>query len=76
MLMLLYILFRGDKKVICNKFVQQFPVTCLVWLTEGPIVYGQLDGKVRAAHVKANKSQTLYATNSLVISLAAKLVIY
>ncbi|XP_075225811.1 intraflagellar transport protein Oseg2 [Lycorma delicatula] len=61
----------GDKKVICNKFIQQYPVTCLIWLTEGPIIYGQTDGKVRAAHVKANKSQTLFATNSYVTSLAS-----
>ncbi|XP_039285389.1 intraflagellar transport protein 172 homolog [Nilaparvata lugens] len=61
----------GDKKVICNKFVQQCPVTCLIWLTEGPIIYGQTDGKVRAAHVKANKTQTLFATNSYVASLAS-----
>ncbi|XP_046660390.1 intraflagellar transport protein 172 homolog isoform X2 [Homalodisca vitripennis] len=63
----------GDKKVICNKFIQQYPVTCLVWLTEGPVVYGQMDGKVRAAHVKANKSQTLYATNSYVVALSTNI---
>ncbi|KAL1129294.1 hypothetical protein AAG570_013823, partial [Ranatra chinensis] len=63
----------GEKKVISNKFTQQSPVTCLIWLTEGPIVYGQADGKVRAAHVKANKSQTFFATNSLVVSLASNI---
>ncbi|KAK7792281.1 hypothetical protein R5R35_013312 [Gryllus longicercus] len=61
----------GDKKVICNKFPQSSAVTCLIWLTEGPIVIGQVDGKVRAANVKFNKSQTLYTTDSLVVSLAA-----
>uniref|UniRef100_A0A8D8QV38 Intraflagellar transport protein 172 homolog n=2 Tax=Cacopsylla melanoneura TaxID=428564 RepID=A0A8D8QV38_9HEMI len=59
----------GDKKVICNKFIQQCPVTSMVWLTDGPIIYGQSDGKVRAAHIKANKTQTLYASNSFVVAL-------
>ncbi|XP_063226619.1 intraflagellar transport protein 172 homolog isoform X1 [Bacillus rossius redtenbacheri] len=61
----------GGKKVICNKFVQQSAVTCLVWLAEGPIVFGQTDGKVRVANIKNNKSQTLYATDSFVVALAA-----
>nr|CAD7263275.1 unnamed protein product [Timema shepardi] len=61
----------GEKKVICNKFVQRSAVTCLVWLSEGPIVFGQADGKVRAASHKTNKSQTLYATESYVVALAA-----
>lgn len=63
---------RGDKKVICNKFLQQASVTCLIWLTEGPIIHGLADGKIRAAHLKSNKSQTLYSTGSYVVSLAAK----
>ncbi|XP_065212288.1 intraflagellar transport protein 172 homolog [Planococcus citri] len=61
----------GDKKVICNKFPQQASVTCLIWLTEGPIIHGLADGKIRAAHLKSNKSQTLYSTGSYVVSLAA-----
>ncbi|XP_026675781.1 intraflagellar transport protein 172 homolog [Diaphorina citri] len=59
----------GDKKVICNKFIQQCPVTTMVWLADGPIIYGQSDGKIKAAHVKANKTQTLYASNSFVVAL-------
>ncbi|XP_026810375.1 intraflagellar transport protein 172 homolog isoform X2 [Rhopalosiphum maidis] len=61
----------GAKKVICNKFGTQSPVTCMLWMSEGPIIYGQLDGKIRAAHYKSNKSQTLYATGSYVVSLAS-----
>lgn len=47
-------------------------MTCLVWPSQGPIVVGLLDGKVRAAHIKNNKSQTLYATDAFVESLAVK----
>ncbi|XP_066969064.1 intraflagellar transport protein 172 homolog [Macrobrachium rosenbergii] len=63
----------GEKKVICNKFVQSSQVTCLIWPMEGPIVYGLLEGKVRAANVKNNKSQTLYQTDSYVVSLTPNL---
>lgn len=38
--------WRGDKKVICNKFVQQSAVTCLIWPPDQPIVFGLADGKV------------------------------
>lgn len=64
--------YRGEKKVICNKFPQQSAVTCLIWLSEGRIIFGQADGKVRSANHKTNKSQTLYATDSYVVSLASK----
>ncbi|XP_043216719.1 intraflagellar transport protein 172 homolog isoform X2 [Amphibalanus amphitrite] len=60
----------GEKKVICNKFVQSAAVTCLIWPLEGPIVFGLADGKVRGANVKSNKSQTLYQTESYVVSLS------
>ena len=63
---------RGEKKVICNKFVQSAAVTCLIWPLEGPIVFGLADGKVRGANVKSNKSQTLYQTESYVVSLSPK----
>ncbi|CAH0385245.1 unnamed protein product [Bemisia tabaci] len=63
----------SDKKVICNKFMQQSPVMSLLWLSEGPIIYGLLDGKVKAAHIKANKLQSLYATTSCIVSLASNL---
>ena len=38
--------FRGEKKVICNKFIQQSAVTCLIWPADQPIVFGTADGKV------------------------------
>ncbi|EDV25844.1 uncharacterized protein TRIADDRAFT_24195 [Trichoplax adhaerens] len=60
----------GDKKTICNKFLQQSAVTCSTWPVEShSIVYGLADGKVRLANTKTNKSQTIYGTDSCVISL-------
>ncbi|XP_043931402.1 intraflagellar transport protein 172 homolog isoform X2 [Protopterus annectens] len=60
----------GDKKVICNKFVQTSAVICLLWPTEHAIVFGLAEGKVRLANTKANKSSTIYGTDSYVVSLA------
>ncbi|KAH9500287.1 hypothetical protein Btru_073626 [Bulinus truncatus] len=60
----------GEKKVICNKFVQQSAVTCLIWPPEQPIIYGLADGKVRSANIRTNKSSTVYSTESYVVSLA------
>ncbi|XP_076441140.1 intraflagellar transport protein 172 homolog [Babylonia areolata] len=60
----------SEKKVICNKFVQQSAVTCLIWPHEQPIIYGLADGKVRSANTKTNKSSTVYNTDSYVVSLA------
>lgn len=37
----------------------------------GPIICGLTNGKVRALQVKSNKSQSLYASDSLVVSLAS-----
>ena len=61
----------GEKKVICNKFVQTAAVTCLCWPLQGPIIVGLADGKVRAAHTKSNKANTLYNTDSYVVALAS-----
>lgn len=38
----------GEKKSICNKFLQTTPITCLVWPPErlNEVVYGVADGKV------------------------------
>ena len=59
----------GDRKSICNKFVQQSAVTCMIWPPERSIVFGTADGKVRMANVKSNKSATLYNTDSYVVAL-------
>ena len=65
----------GEKKVICNKFIQTSAVTCLAWPTEGPIIMGCADGKIRAAHCKTNKAQTLYNTDSYVCSVVTNQVL-
>ncbi|XP_059044752.1 intraflagellar transport protein 172 homolog isoform X5 [Mustela lutreola] len=59
----------GDKKVICNKFIQTSAVTCLQWPAEHIIVFGLAEGKVRLANTKTNKSSTIYGTDSYVVSL-------
>ncbi|CAH1372030.1 unnamed protein product [Tenebrio molitor] len=61
----------GDKKAICNKFPQPSAVICVVWLATGPIICGLADGKVRALQTKSNKSQSLFASDSLVVSLCS-----
>lgn len=68
----LMLFYRGEKKVICNKFRQSSPVTCLIWLIEGPIIVGLVDGKVRVALVKSQKAQTLYTADSTTIALVSK----
>lgn len=49
-------------------------MTCLAWPSEGPIIVGLADGKVRAATVKANKTQNLYGADSMTLALAVKFV--
>ncbi|XP_075050660.1 intraflagellar transport protein 172 homolog, partial [Mixophyes fleayi] len=61
----------GEKKVICNKFIQSSAVTCLLWPLETSIVYGLAEGKVRLANTKTNKSSTIYGTESYVVSLTS-----
>ncbi|KAH0622985.1 hypothetical protein JD844_025939 [Phrynosoma platyrhinos] len=63
----------GDKKVICNKFIQTSAVTCLLWPEENTIVFGLVEGKVRLANTKTNKSSTIYGTDSYVVSLASNI---
>ncbi|XP_064196298.1 intraflagellar transport protein 172 homolog [Anguilla rostrata] len=61
----------GEKKVICNKFVQTSAVTCLLWPAEHAIIFGLAEGKVRLANTKTNKSSTVYGTESYVVSLTS-----
>jgi intraflagellar transport protein 172 len=62
----------GEKKVICNKFAQSASVTCLAWPAEAVIVCGTLDGKLRLANVKTNKSSTLYNGGVMIIALSVR----
>lgn len=61
----------GFLQAICNKFPQPAPVLCVIWLALGPIICGLTDGKVRALQIKTNKAQSLFASDSLVVSLCA-----
>ncbi|KAJ3273642.1 hypothetical protein HDV01_004251 [Terramyces sp. JEL0728] len=60
----------GEKKSICNKFIQTADITCLTWPREqhNAIVFGLSDGKVRVGNLKTNKAATLYQTESCVVS--------
>ncbi|KAL2912183.1 hypothetical protein HK105_208316 [Polyrhizophydium stewartii] len=65
----------GEKKSICNKFIQSAEVTCLTWPHEqhNALVFGLADGKVRIGNLKSNKAATLYQTDSMVVSAASSL---
>ena len=62
----------GDKKVICNKFEQNFPVTAMIWPNKktNELFFGVADGKVKKAILKNNSAQALYSTGSFVIALS------
>ncbi|KDO34175.1 hypothetical protein SPRG_01418 [Saprolegnia parasitica CBS 223.65] len=61
----------GDKKSICNKFMQACSVTSMIWPTAHPneIVFGLSDGKVKLGQLRSNKPATLYATGSYVSTM-------
>ncbi|KFM78843.1 Intraflagellar transport protein 172-like protein, partial [Stegodyphus mimosarum] len=63
----------GEKKVICNKFICQSAATCITWPSEGPLVIGLSEGRVRVAHAKNNKTTTLYNSDSYVVSLTSNI---
>eukprot|EP00929_Paragymnodinium_shiwhaense_P046200 TRINITY_DN2351_c0_g3_i1.p1 TRINITY_DN2351_c0_g3~~TRINITY_DN2351_c0_g3_i1.p1 ORF type:complete len:1765 (+),score=574.01 TRINITY_DN2351_c0_g3_i1:160-5454(+) len=60
-----------DKKSICNKFQQTTSVTCMCWPSGHPneVVFGLAEGKVKVGMLKTNKAQTLYQTESFVVSM-------
>ena len=59
-----------DKKAICNKFPQRSPVTCIIWPSEQHIIMGLMDGKVRLANTKNNKSSSILSSGSFVVALS------
>ncbi|KAJ3373895.1 hypothetical protein GGF31_008780 [Allomyces arbusculus] len=65
----------GEKKSICNKFIQSTDVTALAWPKDqhGLIVFGMADGKVKLGNLKTNKAATLYQGEGYVTSLASSL---
>ena len=67
----------GERKTICNKFIQESAVTAMVWPPDQPaFIIGLASGKIRLCNVRTNKSQPLYGTDSCVVALAAKLVYF
>ena len=65
----------GEKKTICNKFIQSSEITCMVW-PEGQLnslVFGLSDGKVRLGNLKTNKASTLFQEDSPVVSICSSL---
>ncbi|XP_011405209.1 PREDICTED: intraflagellar transport protein 172 homolog [Amphimedon queenslandica] len=62
----------GNKKVICNKIILQSAVTTLIWPVQQPtFIFGLADGKVKLGNVKGSKSQTIYSSESYVVSLTS-----
>lgn len=66
-------LFRGEKKIISNKYSLQSAVTCMLWpVQKDNFVFGLADGKVKTAGAKASKSKTIYTIKSYTVSLALR----
>ena len=65
----------GERKTICNKFIQESAVTAMVWPSDQPsFIIGLASGKIRICNVRSNKSQPLYGSESSVVALATQLV--
>ena len=62
----------GDKKVICNKFEQNFPVTAMIWPNKKSqeIYFGIADGKIKKGILRNNSAQILYTTGSFVVNMS------
>ena len=62
-----------EKKSICNKFLQSSSVTCMTWPNErsGEIFFGLAEGKVWIGFLKTNKSNTVYSSDSYVVSISS-----
>lgn len=63
----------GERKSICNKYPQSAAVTCLTWPNNrsSDIIFGLSDGKIKSGQLKSNKTLSLYATDSYVVSVAS-----
>jgi len=63
----------GDKKTICNKFLQTSPITALTWPSsrQNELVYGLAEGKVKIGQLRSNKPASLYATGFYVCAVAS-----
>ena len=63
----------GEKKSICNKFAQNSAVTCMCWPNDrhNDLVIGLAEGKIKQGVLKSNKSQSIYGSDSFVVSLSS-----
>ena len=65
----------GEKKSICNKFLQATSVTSVCWPHKQlhELVFGLAEGKVKVGQIRSNKPATLYVhpEGSMVVSLCA-----
>eukprot|EP00760_Papus_ankaliazontas_P035970 PhM_4_TR811/c0_g1_i1/m.62923/K19676/IFT172; intraflagellar transport protein 172 len=64
----------NERKSICNKFSQNGAVTCMTWpqsRTNEFVVFGTAEGKVKVGMLRTNKTQTLFPSDSYVVSLAS-----
>uniref|UniRef100_A0A8C6VBY2 Intraflagellar transport 172 n=1 Tax=Naja naja TaxID=35670 RepID=A0A8C6VBY2_NAJNA len=62
---------QSDNIIFVYKIGEECAVTCLLWPEENTIVFGLVEGKIRLANTKTNKSSTIYGTDSYVVSLAS-----
>jgi intraflagellar transport protein 172 len=48
----------GEKKSICNKFLQNSSVTCMCWPTQrhNELFFGLAEGKIKVGILRNNKS--------------------
>lgn len=62
-----------ERKSICNKFIQASSVTCMNWPHDkvNEVYFGVAEGKVRVGTLKNNKSSSMYATESYVVSISS-----
>ncbi|EPT27822.1 intraflagellar transport protein 172, putative [Toxoplasma gondii ME49] len=62
-------LAKTDKKVVYRKFPTTAPVASVLWPSDvaDTFFYGQIDGRVRVAHVDLNKAGTLFDRKSPLI---------
>ncbi|KAF4644311.1 hypothetical protein TGRH88_013030 [Toxoplasma gondii] len=66
-------LAKTDKKVVYRKFPTTAPVASVLWPSDvaDTFFYGQIDGRVRVAHVDLNKAGTLFDRKRFPVSVTA-----
>lgn len=61
----------GQKKSICTKILIQYPITTLIWPQSSlmDLYFGSTEGTIKSGNIQVHKSNSLYKTQSYVISL-------